>query len=165
LQRTEVVRLPSGGIGIEAPTDLTGGGPVLLDGGRQLRVEAELVLDVPGLRYKVRTFSVRADDGDEINPDLLRQLHWAEMFAAGVENVSRVVTFGADGTETRHRSLLTLTPDEQTAGLWLQARLAGEDPNKYISEQLGITAMAAATRVKRLRDAKILPPTSQGRRR
>jgi hypothetical protein len=138
---------------------------VFLDGGRQVRVQAELVLDVAGLRYKVKRLAVSAGDDDEIDPDLLRQLHWAEMSAVGVENVSRVVTFGDDGTETRHRSLLTLTPDEQTAGLWLQAQLAGVDPNKHISEQLGITATAAATRVRRLRDAKILPATSQGRRR
>ena len=87
------------------------------------------------------------------------------MFAVGVENVSQVVTFAEDGTQTQHRSELTLSANEQTGGLWLQAKLAGVNPNAYIAERLGISAPAAAARVKRLRDAKILPAATQGQRR
>ena len=65
-----------------------------------------------------------------------------------------------------HRSTLTLNTDEQVAGLWLQARLAGLNPNEHVAKEMRISRTAAAARVKRVRDAKkMIPQARQGQRR
>jgi hypothetical protein len=124
------------------------------------------------MRYKVIRVEVATThnengevDPDEIDPDLLRRIRWAELAAPGLDSFGRIVVVGEDGVEERHRSLTTLSTDQQTAALWLRARTGGVDPNKHIAESLGISASAAAARVKRLREQKVIPAATRGQRR
>ena len=75
------------------------------------------------------------------------------------------MTLHPEGAQERHRSLMTFSTDQQTAVLWLRARVAGMDANGQIADVLGISASAAATRVKKLRAQGVLPAANRGQRR
>ena len=159
---------PASGLGWNAPVCLHARGPLTVDG-RTVHVEINYALDVVAMRYKVIRLEVAtthsADGGiepDEIDPELLRRIRWAEMAAPGLDSFGRVVVVGDDGLEERHRSWVTLTTAQETAALWLMARVGGVDPNKYLAERLGISSSAAATRVKRLREKGVSAPATRG---
>ena len=165
LQDRRVVRLPDSRIGIECPTVLYVRGPIEL-GERTVVLGAKLLLNFAERRYMVKAMELDtwADD-DEIDPEMLREIRWGEVFRGALDTLGRVVTFDEDGQESIHKGVITLTDEERVGALWLQARLAGLDPNKHIAGQLEISATAAAARVKRARDKGIIPPASQGQRR
>jgi hypothetical protein len=160
-----VVRLPNSRIGIECPTVLYVRGPIML-GERTVVLGARLLLNFAERRYMVKAMELDtwADD-DEIDPEMLREIRWGEVFAGALDTLGRVVTVDEDGAELIHKGSLTLSDEERVGALWLQARLAGLEPNKHIAEQFGISTAAAAARVKRARDNGIIPPARQGQRR
>jgi hypothetical protein len=157
--------LPNAEIAIEVPTVLYAKGPVTVVEGRTVEVEAHLELDADAMRYRLARVAVGAGQGDEIDPELLRQIRWAEMVVPALDTFGRIITVDKEGRETRHRGPLTLTETQRLAGLWLQAKLAGIDPNVYIAEQLDISPTAAAARVRRARTMKLIPPATPGQRR
>jgi hypothetical protein len=129
-------------------------------------VEIFYALELFEMRYRVARICLAVDYAtDEIDPELLRRIRWAELVAPGLDAAGRIIVIGEDGVEERHRSFTTLTTAQQTAALWLRARIGGLDPNKHIAEGLGISRSAAATRVKRLREQKIIADVSRGQRR
>ena len=161
---SELVRLPNSRVGIECPSVLEVAGPVHL-AGREVQFAARLQLDSSVPRYIATYIGVGGMNGPPVDPDLLRQLRWAELLAVAVGSLRTIVLVDDEaGVQEIHRSSLGLTPEEQIGGLWLQAQLAGQDPNRHISEELRISRSAAAARVKRARDNKTIPPATQGQR-
>ena len=161
-----LIQLPGIGVGVECPGFLHAKGPVTVGDRTVPEVEIWYALDVARMRYKVARLCLAVDySEDEIDAELLRSIRWAQMAAPGLDTFGRIVVVGPDGVEERHRSLTTLTTDQQTAAVWLRARIGGADPNKRIAEELGISTSAAAQRVRRLRDKGILAGVSRGQRR
>jgi hypothetical protein len=161
-----LVQLPNSRVAIECAPVLEVRGPVELDAGPTVELQAMLALDVEALRFKVKSVGVIASGDDEIDPDVLRSIRWGEVFAGALDNLGKIVTLDEDGQPSRHRGVLTLTDDEKVGALWLQARLAGIDPNVHIAAQLELpSTAAAAARVKRARQRKLIPPAAQGQRR
>jgi hypothetical protein len=163
LEPRVVVTLPGGRVGIDCPTVLHVSGPIFLSAGSVI-FEVELRLKEDELRYAIETLRLSSWDC-EINPEMVREVRWGQVFAAALEMLGGVVTFDEDGAELTHKSALTLSDEQRVGALWLQARLAGLEPNKHIGEQLGISPTAAAARVKRARQSGVIPPARQGQRR
>jgi hypothetical protein len=164
LQERAVVTLPNSRIGMDCPTVLYVSGPIYL-ADRAVNFETELSLNVAERRYMVKTLRLSTWEG-EIRPDLVREIRWGQVFAGALSVLGRVVTVDENGDVERiHKGLRTLSGEETVGALWLQARLAGLDPNKHIADQLGISPAAAAARVKRARDHELIPPATQGQRR
>jgi hypothetical protein len=160
-----VVKLEGVGVGLECPGFLTARGPVKV-AGQTINVDIRFGFDPGGIRYKVVALSLGITDlDDELDPDMLRKVRWAEMVAPGLDTSSRFIAFDSEGVQERHRSLVTLSTDQQTAVLWLTARIAGMDANRHIADVLGISASAAAARVKKLRASGVLPAAVRGQRR
>jgi hypothetical protein len=165
LMERRVIRLPNSRVGIECPIGLMVRGPVIL-GDRTVVLGARLFLHVAERRYMVKAMELDTmDSEDEIDPEMLREIRWGEVFAGALETLGRVVTVDEDGAELIHKGVVTLTDEERVGALWLQARLAGLEANKHIAEQFGISTTAAAARVKRARESGIIPPARQGQRR
>jgi hypothetical protein len=82
---------------------------------------------------------------------------------AVVEEVHMPVLVGRRETSLYDEEL---TGDELTALCWLRARLTFGDVNVLIAEQFGCTRQAAGTRLKRARQAGVVPPVEvQGQRK
>jgi hypothetical protein len=186
LERSELVRLENTRIGLECPDAITATGGVNIDGetvagiSMRLRLDAdayiykvvnvsamlpsEVTESLPGVPFKDTFFRGDPDRGS-LSPELLRRIRWGQIIAAAVSRLCHVVILEEDGSVSEHRSLLTLTDEEQVAALWLQARLARLDPNKHIADSLGLVSPAAAAgRVRRARGKKLIPSTTQGQR-
>ena len=175
-----VVRLDRVAAGLECPMFLKAQGPVNV-AGQTIQVTISYGIEGFGLRYRVMSLSLTVNEWDEeLGPELLRSVRWAEMVAPGLDTFARFVTFDPEvtkesapgqmtlhpeGAQERHRSLMTLSADQQTAVLWLRARVAGMDANRHIADVLGISASAAAARVKKLRAQGVLPAANRGQRR
>jgi hypothetical protein len=188
LEKTELVRLQTTRIGLECPDSLWATGAVNIDGETVAAVSMRASLDAAAYMYKVINVSAMLPTKEQmpilegkfpiedaffpgdpnrgsLTPELLRRIRWGQIIAAAVSKLCHVVIFEDDGALSEHRSLVTLKEEEQVAALWLQARLARLDPNKHIADSMGlVSAAAAAGRVRRARDKKLIPPTTQGQR-
>jgi hypothetical protein len=186
LEKSEMVRLENTRIGLECPDAMTAAGAVNIDGKTVAGVSMRSCLDAAAYMYKVVSVSATLPteemlslsggpvataffpgdpDRGSLSPELLRRIRWGQIIAAAVSKLCHVVIFEDDGTVSEHRSLVTLREEEQVAALWLQARLARLDPNKHIADSMGLSSPAAAAgRVRRARDKKLIPPATQGQR-
>lgn len=129
-------------------------------------VELVLVEDrYPG-RYVMKEITIADGDGEGLTPELLRSIKFAGIITTLTANGVQRVTFDGDRVVDHHDSDRSLTPDQNLASLWLEAKLIGANTNDYIGVALGITPAAAAQRIGRLRRIGMLPPAEgQGARR
>lgn len=99
----------------------------------------------------------------DIEAETVNRVRWHALRRAVAEDVHMPVL--VDNRET-HLLDEELTNDELTALCWLRARLTFDDVNTLIAEQFGCTPVAAATRLKRARQAGVVPPVErQGQRK
>jgi hypothetical protein len=133
------------------------GGP----GRRGLR-RMTIGMELQGGRYVPITLSAVGPEGGWLDIEDIRDYAYGPQLRQALAGAVRLV---ADSGETFSTSRPMTDPDPlwQVALVYSVALAQGEHPTKAVAHDLGLTAAAAAQRVRRARAKGFLPPTTPGK--
>ena len=116
-----------------------------------------------GRRYHVQRLEAVALPGGGIELSDLGRLPLSRFFEHAIASKFELVTPDGETYSAEQPVPEPIDPLHQVAITYSAAVAVGRPPTQAVAEDLGITANAAAQRVRRAREAGYLPPTTPGK--
>jgi hypothetical protein len=130
--------------------------PPATAGLRELSLDLELSDD----RYVITRVEAVAPEGGRIDLETLRRFNYSAALRDALRHDVVSVPMSREDRIAVQLGETTPDPLERAAYVYTLARLVGESPTKAVADAQGISAAAAAQRVRRARQKGLLPPAA-----